>query len=50
MITSSTQNLVSKCQFPLKEPRFLGEMVDCRASSGNIQDGSGTLVPVRKKG
>lgn len=41
--------MVPKCHFPLKEPGFLGEMAGSRASSGHLQDDSGTLVPLRKK-
>lgn len=50
MIISSTQILVPTFYFPLKEPRFLGEMPDYKTSSRNVQDESKILVvPVKKK-
>ena len=38
MSKPSAQILISKYHFLIKEPEFLGEMVDCRAKAGNTQD------------
>lgn len=41
--------MVSKFHFPLKEPKFFGEMAESRASTGNVQDESRTPVVSKRK-
>ena len=48
MSKPSAQILISKYHFLIKEPEFLGEMVDSRAGSRKIQDEPGASCGTRK--
>ena len=42
-------HLGSQSCFPIKETRLLGEMTDCRAQRGNIEEESGGTYSIKKE-